>query len=146
MVYWVFSGTLLFSAPHTRIPYDRIGLTSKLEANQKLSFTDWLGLQSRITSILGCKTCWMYCVLTGHFIENKSQRCVGLVGREVASERECTRDAEWKLLRLQLYDFGSAASSELLVERTGGDAMQLRAPIEARDKLRSCTPLLSNSL
>ena len=68
---------------------------------------------------------------TGHFVEARSQRCVALVGREVASERECTRDAEWKLLRLQLHDYESAASSELLAERTGGDAVQLRAPFEA---------------
>lgn len=64
--------------------------------------------------------------------EGRSQRCVALVGREVASERECTRDAEWKLLRLTLHDFGSGAAAELLVERTGGDAMRLRAPLEAR--------------
>ena len=68
----------------------------------------------------------------GHFVESRSQRCIALVGREVASERECTRDAEWKLLRVTLHDFETGAASELLVERTGGDAMRLSAPLEAR--------------
>ena len=64
-------------------------------------------------------------------MDSRSQRCVGLTGREVASERECTRDTEWKLLRLRLRDYGTGANAELLAERTGGDAMRLSAPFQA---------------
>ena len=36
----------------------------------------------------------------GHLISSGGP--LGIMGREVLSERECTRDAEWKLLHLTL--------------------------------------------
>ena len=41
-------------------------------------------------------------VCTGELHSLYSDRTVSMKGREVISERECTRDAEWKLLHVTL--------------------------------------------
>ncbi|KAL4447722.1 hypothetical protein ABPG75_004941 [Micractinium tetrahymenae] len=65
-------------------------------------------------------------------------RSFGLMAEVVVAGRECTRDADWGVLRMTLVDFaaapagaGGGACRELsfLVERTEGDAMRLRAPV-----------------
>ena len=58
-----------------------------------------------------------------------------LHGKEITgrSNRECTRDPEWSIAKLHLLNLPSRELPRELVivaERTGGDAMKLKAPVE----------------
>lgn len=48
-----------------------------------------------------------------------------MLGREISSGRECTRDADWQLLRLSVSSqrFGTCT---ILLGKSGGDAAKLR--------------------
>ncbi|KAL4424403.1 hypothetical protein ABPG77_005646 [Micractinium sp. CCAP 211/92] len=77
--------------------------------------------------------------ITGHLVCSPSalagagsRRSFGLMGEVVVAGRECTRDADWGVLRLTLVNFaagGAASELSFLSERTEGDAMRLRAPV-----------------
>lgn len=65
----------------------------------------------------------------GHLIT--SHGAFGLIGREVLSFRECTRDADWSVLRLTLIDFdNNGREVSFLAEKTGSDAMSLSSPVK----------------
>jgi hypothetical protein len=56
-----------------------------------------------------------------------------LHGKELTSYRECTRDPEWSIIKLHLLNLPHRNLPRELVivaERTGGDAMKLRSPVE----------------
>jgi hypothetical protein len=56
-----------------------------------------------------------------------------LHGKEITSYRECTRDPEWSVVKLHLLNLPYRDLPRELViiaERTGGDAMKLRSPVE----------------
>ncbi|KAL4517238.1 hypothetical protein Ndes2437B_g06842 [Nannochloris sp. 'desiccata'] len=56
-----------------------------------------------------------------------------LHGKEITSYRECTRDPEWSIVKLHLLRLPNRELPReivLLAERTGGDAMTLRSPVE----------------
>jgi hypothetical protein len=53
----------------------------------------------------------------------------GIMGREVVSFRECTRDPDWAVIRLTLINFKTGDEMTFLVEKSGGDAMSLVAPV-----------------
>jgi hypothetical protein len=66
----------------------------------------------------------------------------GWVLHQVVSQRECTRDAEWKLLRMRVIDFARGAEASFLAEKVGGDAAQITAPIELQgDEEQAKSPL-----
>ena len=46
-------------------------------------------------------------------------------GSEVTSYRECTRDMEWSIVKLHFIGLPA-----VIAERTGGDAMRLKAPVQ----------------
>ncbi|BDA51151.1 hypothetical protein COCOBI_18-0260 [Coccomyxa sp. Obi] len=66
--------------------------------------------------------------LSGHLISSGCS--LGIRGREVLSERECTRDAEWKLLRLTLLNLTHKAEVSCMAEKTGEDSARLFAPFD----------------
>ncbi|KAK9812742.1 hypothetical protein WJX72_002899 [[Myrmecia] bisecta] len=68
--------------------------------------------------------------LSGHMVDSRTHKTYGVLGMEVWSERECMRDAEWKLLQISVINFDSQEEVRLLAERTGGDAAKLHAPVE----------------
>jgi len=56
-----------------------------------------------------------------------------LHGKEITSYRDCTRDPEWSIAKIHLLNLPSRELPRDLIivaERTGGDAMRLRSPIE----------------
>jgi hypothetical protein len=56
-----------------------------------------------------------------------------LHGREVTSYRECTRDPEWSVVKLNLLNLPHTELPRevvIIAERTGGDAMKLKSPVE----------------
>jgi hypothetical protein len=77
--------------------------------------------------------------LSGHLIVSPTE-AYGLRGEPLFAEADCTRGAEWSLVRLSVVDFRAAAGGgaaaaaaaaplpAILAERTGGDALRLRAP------------------
>jgi len=71
--------------------------------------------------------------ITGHLIVlddiTNSKTNYGIMGREVVSFRECTRDPDWAVVRLTLINFRTGEEMTFLVEKSGGDAMSLVAPV-----------------
>ncbi len=45
----------------------------------------------------------------GHFVDRRTRCQLGLSGVQLLSQRECTRDPEWQLVRLTLLGFASGA-------------------------------------
>lgn len=97
--------------------------------------------QPSSTSISGLAylACFPNASITGHVVADAAagggRKTWGLVGEQVISRRECTRDEEWGVVRLSLMDFAGGASggrpvATFLTERSGGDAAVLRAPVE----------------
>ncbi|CAL8466468.1 g6004 [Coccomyxa elongata] len=66
--------------------------------------------------------------LSGHLISSGAP--LGVMGLEVLSERECTRDAEWKLLHLTLLNLTHKAEVSCLAEKIGEDSTRLKAPFD----------------
>lgn len=65
------------------------------------------------------------------YIDGSPSRTIPFHGREVTSYRECTRDMEWSVVKLHLLGLpGMAREVVVVAERTGGDAMRLKAPVE----------------
>ena len=69
-------------------------------------------------------------VFAGHFIDKPSKQCYGIMGVQLTAFRECTRDTEWKLLRITVLDFSSKAEDVFAAERTAADAARLQAPLQ----------------
>jgi len=58
------------------------------------------------------------------------QGAYGISGKIVTAYRDCYRDLDWSVVRLEIWGLpGTASPVVTLVERTGGDAMRLRAPV-----------------
>jgi len=45
----------------------------------------------------------------GHFVDRRTRCQLGLSGAQLLSQRECTRDPDWQLVRLTLLGFASGA-------------------------------------
>lgn len=68
--------------------------------------------------------------IAGHFIDKQSKQCFGVMGLQLTALRECTRDTEWKLLKITIVDFASKAEVQFAAERTAADAARMQAPLQ----------------
>lgn len=51
------------------------------------------------------------------------------MGVQLTALRECTRDTEWKLLKLTIVDFASQIEVQFAAERTAAHAARIQAPL-----------------
>lgn len=63
-------------------------------------------------------------------VDERSRRCLGVMGGVLKGRRECTRDEEWQLMRMTVIDFKGGSEVSFLAERTGGDAAVFKAPVQ----------------
>ena len=52
------------------------------------------------------------------------------MGIQLTALRECTRDVEWKLMKITIIDFDSKAEFQFAAERTAADAARIQAPLQ----------------
>eukprot|EP00899_Mesostigma_viride_P006455 jgi/Mesvir1/15810/Mv03366-RA.1 len=63
--------------------------------------------------------------LSGHAIDKTTQKCYGVMGTEIACEKECSHGEDYKLLQASIIDFKSGAEHKLLLQRTGWDVAKM---------------------
>ena len=67
-------------------------------------------------------------VCAGIGAEGGDAASLSLTGQQISAARECTRDADSRVLRLTISEHESSVT--MLATATGGDAAKLRAPLE----------------
>ena len=68
--------------------------------------------------------------ISGHLLDAHSSACFGFMARQLTAERECTRDAEWRLLHATIIDYNSSTEINFAAERTAEDAATIQAPLQ----------------
>ena len=81
---------------------------------------------SASSSAVQLKLAW----ITGHFVDKQSKKCFGIMGVQLTALRECTRDVEWKLMKITIINFDSKAECQFAAERTAADAARVQAPLQ----------------
>ncbi|GAB2299263.1 hypothetical protein Dimus_033333 [Dionaea muscipula] len=65
--------------------------------------------------------------ISGHFIHLPNSVCFGLVGSELACERECSRGEDYRLIKLTIIDYNRKKESNVVVECKGHDAARFHS-------------------
>lgn len=68
--------------------------------------------------------------ISGHLVDTATHKCYGLTAQQLTSDRECTRDIEWKLLSVTILDFSADQKVSFPAERTAADAATIQAPLQ----------------
>lgn len=68
--------------------------------------------------------------ISGHLLIANHKACFGIMGSQLTAERECTRDVEWKLLRVTIINFRTNREVSFPAERTAADAATIQAPLQ----------------
>ena len=105
---------------------------AKVLATSSFSLTEALQVQycfaGTLTAVQESSENPVLLVFVGMGAEGGDAESLSLTGRQISADRECTRDADSRVLQLTISEHESSVT--LLATATGGDVAKIRAPLE----------------